>query len=238
MVTLARVERELLVTGIGGQGIQLAALVIARAALAEGREVQLFGSYGGMMRGGNTEATLVVADGPVESPPTVGVGVVGDRDAPRLLEGHVRAPAAGQRADGQLHGLRARVRPRPVRRRRHPGHRHRGRARQHHDRVDGDGRRVLRGHRARRSSTRSSTRSLPRSPRTARKHAALNQDALRAGYDAAPDVRVRRRGRARRVMRRTRCSRAARSSSTSRRARAATSASTRARPRARDDGRT
>ncbi|MEX1008061.1 MAG: 2-oxoacid:acceptor oxidoreductase family protein [Acidimicrobiia bacterium] len=65
-------ERELLVTGIGGQGIQLAALVIARAALVEGREVQLFGSYGGMMRGGNTEATLVVADGPVEAPPTVG----------------------------------------------------------------------------------------------------------------------------------------------------------------------
>ncbi|MDT0270957.1 2-oxoacid:acceptor oxidoreductase family protein, partial [Streptomyces sp. DSM 44915] len=65
-------ERELLVTGIGGQGIQLAAQVVARAALAEGREVQLFGSYGGMMRGGNTEATLVVADGPVEAPPTVG----------------------------------------------------------------------------------------------------------------------------------------------------------------------
>jgi Pyruvate/2-oxoacid:ferredoxin oxidoreductase gamma subunit len=65
-------ERELLVTGIGGQGIQLAAQVVARAALAEGREVQLFGSYGGLMRGGNTEATLVVADGPVEAPPTVG----------------------------------------------------------------------------------------------------------------------------------------------------------------------
>jgi Pyruvate/2-oxoacid:ferredoxin oxidoreductase gamma subunit len=66
------VERELLVTGIGGQGIQLAAAVVARAALAEGCAVQLFGSYGGMMRGGNTEATLVVADGPVEAPPTVG----------------------------------------------------------------------------------------------------------------------------------------------------------------------
>jgi 2-oxoglutarate ferredoxin oxidoreductase subunit gamma len=65
------VEREVLLTGIGGQGIQLAAQVLARAALAEGREVQLFGSYGGMMRGGNTEATLVVADGPVEAPPTV-----------------------------------------------------------------------------------------------------------------------------------------------------------------------
>jgi Pyruvate/2-oxoacid:ferredoxin oxidoreductase gamma subunit len=65
------VEREVLLTGIGGQGIQLAAQVLARAALAEGREVQLFGSYGGMMRGGNTEATLVVADAPVEAPPTV-----------------------------------------------------------------------------------------------------------------------------------------------------------------------
>ena len=69
---MSGVERELLLTGIGGQGIQLAAQVLARAALAEGREVQLFGSYGGMMRGGNTEATLVVADGPVEAPPTVG----------------------------------------------------------------------------------------------------------------------------------------------------------------------
>ena len=50
-------ERELLLTGIGGQGIQLAAAVLARAALVEGREVQVFGSYGGMMRGGATEAT-------------------------------------------------------------------------------------------------------------------------------------------------------------------------------------
>ena len=65
-------ERALVLSGIGGQGIQLAAQVIARAAIAEGREVQLFGSYGGMMRGGNTEATVVVGDEPVEAPPTVG----------------------------------------------------------------------------------------------------------------------------------------------------------------------
>jgi 2-oxoglutarate ferredoxin oxidoreductase subunit gamma len=66
------VERELVMAGIGGQGIQLAAQVLARAALAEGREVQMFGSYGGMMRGGNTEATVVLADGVIEAPPTVG----------------------------------------------------------------------------------------------------------------------------------------------------------------------
>jgi Pyruvate/2-oxoacid:ferredoxin oxidoreductase gamma subunit len=65
------VERELLMTGIGGQGIQLAAQVLARAAIADGHQVQLFGSYGGMMRGGKTEATVVVSDAPIEAPPTV-----------------------------------------------------------------------------------------------------------------------------------------------------------------------
>ena len=64
-------EREVLFTGIGGQGIQLAAQVLARAALAEGREVMLFGSYGGTMRGGPTDATLVIADAPVSAPPIV-----------------------------------------------------------------------------------------------------------------------------------------------------------------------
>jgi Pyruvate/2-oxoacid:ferredoxin oxidoreductase gamma subunit len=65
------VEREVVVSGIGGQGVQLAASVLAHAAVAEGCTVQVFGSYGGMMRGGATEATVVVGDGPVESPPTI-----------------------------------------------------------------------------------------------------------------------------------------------------------------------
>ena len=65
-------EREVLLSGIGGQGVQLAAQVLALAALDEGRDVQLFGSYGGMMRGGNTDATLVLSDDQVTSPPTVG----------------------------------------------------------------------------------------------------------------------------------------------------------------------
>jgi Pyruvate/2-oxoacid:ferredoxin oxidoreductase gamma subunit len=64
-------ERELLLTGIGGQGVQLAAQVIARAAALEGRDVMLFGVYGGVMRGGNSDATVVVADGPVQAPPIV-----------------------------------------------------------------------------------------------------------------------------------------------------------------------
>jgi len=64
-------EREVLLTGIGGQGVQLASRTLAVAAMAEGREVMLFGSYGGAMRGGNTDATVIVGDGPLLSPPTV-----------------------------------------------------------------------------------------------------------------------------------------------------------------------
>src|SRR5437763_14896089 len=64
-------ERELLLTGIGGQGVQLAAQVLARAAALEGRSVMLFGVYAGVMRGGNSDATVVVADGAVQAPPIV-----------------------------------------------------------------------------------------------------------------------------------------------------------------------
>src|SRR3954454_24076664 len=64
-------EREVLITGIGGQGVQLAAQVLARAATLEGREVMFFGIYGGMMRGGNTDSTVVIADAPITAPPVV-----------------------------------------------------------------------------------------------------------------------------------------------------------------------
>lgn len=62
-------ERVVMATGIGGQGVQLATQVLAHAAMAEGREVLLFASYGGMMRGGNTDATVVIGTASIESPP-------------------------------------------------------------------------------------------------------------------------------------------------------------------------
>ncbi len=64
-------ERELILTGVGGQGIQLAAQVLARAAVLEDRHVLMLGTYGGNMRGGNTDCTLIVADVPITSPPIV-----------------------------------------------------------------------------------------------------------------------------------------------------------------------
>jgi Pyruvate/2-oxoacid:ferredoxin oxidoreductase gamma subunit len=65
------VERELLVTGIGGQGVQLATQVLARALTLENRYVMSLGTYGGTMRGGNTDASLVYADRPISAPPIV-----------------------------------------------------------------------------------------------------------------------------------------------------------------------
>ncbi len=64
-------EREIFLTGIGGQGVQLAARILALAATREGRYVMSLGTYGGTMRGGNTDSTVVVADEPIASPPIV-----------------------------------------------------------------------------------------------------------------------------------------------------------------------
>jgi 2-oxoglutarate ferredoxin oxidoreductase subunit gamma len=51
-----------MMTGIGGQGIQLSSKTLAMAAIAEGRQSLLLGSYSGAMRGGQTDASVVVAD--------------------------------------------------------------------------------------------------------------------------------------------------------------------------------
>lgn len=64
-------EREVMWTGIGGQGVQLAATILARAAMLEGLEVMSLGTYGGTMRGGNTDATVVIANRVITSPPIV-----------------------------------------------------------------------------------------------------------------------------------------------------------------------
>jgi Pyruvate/2-oxoacid:ferredoxin oxidoreductase gamma subunit len=60
-----------LLTGIGGQGVQLAARTLAVAAISDGLEAMVFGEYGGMMRGGNTDATVVIGTGRLLTPPTV-----------------------------------------------------------------------------------------------------------------------------------------------------------------------
>ena len=64
-------EREILLSGIGGQGVQLAAKMLAHAGMVEGRHVMQFSMFMGTMRGGSSDCTVVVADQPVEAPPVV-----------------------------------------------------------------------------------------------------------------------------------------------------------------------
>lgn len=64
-------EREVILTGIGGQGIQLMAKVLAQAAARNEKQVMLFGVYGGMMRGGPSESTVVIGDDEIQAPPIV-----------------------------------------------------------------------------------------------------------------------------------------------------------------------
>lgn len=60
---------EVLLTGVGGQGIQLSAKTLAMAAVNEGRQAMMCGQYAGAMRGGQTDASVVVGDGPLRALP-------------------------------------------------------------------------------------------------------------------------------------------------------------------------
>lgn len=64
-------ESDLLISGIGGQGIQLIGKTLALAAIREGRHVMLSGEYGGAMRGGSSVGTVVISPEPVRSLPNL-----------------------------------------------------------------------------------------------------------------------------------------------------------------------
>lgn len=62
-------EFSVMVTGIGGQGIQLLSKSLALAATMQGRHVMLSADYGGEMRGGPSLANVVIGDAPVHALP-------------------------------------------------------------------------------------------------------------------------------------------------------------------------
>jgi 2-oxoglutarate ferredoxin oxidoreductase subunit gamma len=64
-------EREVLFTGVGGQGVQIVSKALAMAAIADGFQVLLLPRYGGGMRGGMTNATLTIGDGELRALPVI-----------------------------------------------------------------------------------------------------------------------------------------------------------------------
>ncbi len=59
---------EVVFAGFGGQGILLAGRVLAQAAVTEEKNVTFFPSYGGEMRGGTANCTVIVSDKRIDSP--------------------------------------------------------------------------------------------------------------------------------------------------------------------------
>ncbi len=61
-------ERSVIFSGFGGQGLLFAGQVLAQAAMEEDREVLWIPSYGPEMRGGTAYCTVIVSEEPVGSP--------------------------------------------------------------------------------------------------------------------------------------------------------------------------
>ncbi len=127
-------ERELVMTGIGGQGVQLAATILAAGAMAEGRDVQLFGQLrrhdAGRQHRGHHCRGRRRGRGPAHDRRRPGPPIV-------MHPEHARHALARLRSDGVLlvnaSVFDAEV-DRPPAGSAHPGHGHGRRRRQHHRR--------------------------------------------------------------------------------------------------------
>ncbi len=61
-------QKEIIISGFGGQGVLFAGQVIAYAAMDAGKQVTWIPSYGPEMRGGTANCTVVIADQEIGSP--------------------------------------------------------------------------------------------------------------------------------------------------------------------------
>lgn len=61
-------RHELVMAGLGGQGVLLATQVLMRASVGEFAHVSWFPSYATLVRGGDCEGTVILSDEPIHSP--------------------------------------------------------------------------------------------------------------------------------------------------------------------------
>ena len=55
-------------SGTGGQGLILAGIILAEAAIIDGKEAVQTQSYGPEARGGSSKAEVIIADAPIDYP--------------------------------------------------------------------------------------------------------------------------------------------------------------------------
>ncbi len=61
-------QKEIIISGFGGQGVLFSGQVIAYAAMDSGKQVTWIPSYGPEMRGGTANCTVIIADHEIGSP--------------------------------------------------------------------------------------------------------------------------------------------------------------------------
>lgn len=61
-------EKEIIISGFGGQGVLSLGKILAYSGLMEGKEVSWFPSYGPEQRGGTANVTVVLSDERISSP--------------------------------------------------------------------------------------------------------------------------------------------------------------------------
>lgn len=64
-------KKEIRLSGTGGQGIILAGILLAEAAVFDGKEVVQTQSYGPEARGGASRAEVIISDGPIRYPKVI-----------------------------------------------------------------------------------------------------------------------------------------------------------------------
>ena len=84
---------DLIIAGLGGQGILIGGKILASAAMAQYRNSLWLPSYASRVRGGPSECTVIFSDDEIDSPVLSETDVVILVDAPRLklFEGRVHA---------------------------------------------------------------------------------------------------------------------------------------------------
>jgi 2-oxoglutarate ferredoxin oxidoreductase subunit gamma len=64
-------QHELVISGVGGQGILVASQLLGHSVVVEGKRAMYFSMFQGAQRGGVCECLVVIADGRVEASPVI-----------------------------------------------------------------------------------------------------------------------------------------------------------------------
>jgi 2-oxoglutarate ferredoxin oxidoreductase subunit gamma len=77
-------NKEMIFSGFGGQGIMLMGQIVAYAGMMEGQQVSWFPAYGPEMRGGTANCSVIIGDEPVGTPIVTEPGVIVAMNLPSL----------------------------------------------------------------------------------------------------------------------------------------------------------